>query len=427
MKKKLVISEEVLQRFWDIKKIGNLPLKTVTGQSISVRNFGLWNRLQGPDYSGVQLEIDELLFVGDVEFHWTTSDWEKHLHSRDEKYNKVILHVVWIHDQEVTTLDGNCIPILQLSDYFNEKDLQKMQHSVSSIFQSQIEERILKCEGNSIIQDDLRWKNTVEKQYEIVMFKRLKAKMDEITNLSKFYRNDWETLAFIYIGKYWVDNQNRLAVERLLQSVPISFVKRSPLKELLAYVWILGGFERIGTDLITSNQFDEQMKFLKNKFQIKSLDISWYYGKIRPQGWVQNRLIQYFVWLHGLDGQISDVLTDQTWRTQERFMMDSPYFSYLGSKLGLNVQQASKVIANAIIPLQLAYSQHKESHKIDFEIHLDCLRNLPAEDNRIVRKYSPFFGSANTAFHSQALTHQIHEFCREGRCSTCEIGKEICS
>jgi hypothetical protein len=302
-----------------------------------------------------------------------------------------------------------------------------MQHTVSSIFQSQIKERILKCEGNSIIQDDLRWRNTVEKQYKNVMLSRLNAKMDEISNLAKFYRNDWETLAFIYIGKYWVDNQNRLAVERLLQSVPISFVKRSPLKELLAYVWILGGFERIGSDLITSNQFDEQMKFLKNKFQIKSLDISWYYGKIRPQGWVQNRLIQYFVWLHGLDGQISDVLIDQTWCTQERFMMDSPHFSYLGSKLGLNVQQASKVIANAIIPLQLAYSKHRETSQIDFEIYLDCLRNLPAEDNRIVRNYSPFFGNADSAFHSQALTHQIHEFCRAGRCSTCEIGRGICS
>lgn len=427
MERKLVISEDVLQRFWDVNRIGNLFLKTINNQSIHIRNYGLWNRLQGPDYSSVQLEIDGLLFVGNVEFHWFTSDWEKHRHSADEKYNNVILHVVWTHDQEIATLNGNSIPTLQLSDYFNEKDLRKMQQLVSSILHPKVNEKGLKCDGNSIKNDELRWNSLVEKQFRQVVVNRIQSKILEIEQLAILNRNDWETLAFVYIGKYWVDNQNRMAVEQLLQAIPITFVKRSPLKELLAYVWVLGGFERKGSELIISDQFEEHMRFLKNKFQIESLNISWYYGKIRPQGWVQNRLIQYFVWLHGLDGQISDVLTDESWCTKQRFMLDSPYFSYLGSKLGLNEQQASKVIANAIMPLQLAYSMHRESGKINLENYLLYLKKLTPEDNRLVRSYSSFFGNSPSAFHSQALIHQVNEFCRPGRCSKCEIGNAICT
>jgi len=427
MERKLVISEDVFQRFWDVNKLGNLSLKTTKGQSISIRNYGLWNRLQGPDYSGVQLEIDGLFFAGNVEFHWCSSDWEKHGHASDEKYNNVVLHVVWTHDLEIATFNGNTIPTLQLSDYFHEKDLRKMQQLVSSILHPKVNEKGLKCDGNSIKNDELLWNALVEKQFRQVVVNRIQSKILEIEQLALLNRNDWETLAFVYIGKYWVDNQNRLAVERLLQAVPITFVKRSPLKELLAYVWVLGGFERKGSELIVSDQFDEQMRFLRNKFQIESLNISWYYGKIRPQGWVQNRLIQYFVWLHGLDGQISDVLTDESWCTKDRFMLDSPYFSYLGSKLGLNEQQASKVIANAIIPLQLAYSTHRESGKINLENYLLYLKKLTPEDNRLVRSYSSFFGNSPSAFHSQALIHQVNEFCRPGRCSKCEIGMAICT
>lgn len=427
MKRKLVISEDVLQRFWDVNRLGNLPLKTVSGHTIQIRKYGLWNRLQGPDFSGVQLQIDSLLFAGDVEFHWCTSDWEKHGHSADEKYNNVILHVVWTHDNEITTINGNTIPVLQLSDYFYEKDLQKMQQSVSSVLHPQIHEKILKCEGNSIIKDEVRWTSVVEEQFRNVVSNRIQSKILEVEQMSKNFRNDWETLAFVYIGKYWVDNQNRMAAERLLHSIPITFVKRSPLKELLAYAWILGGFERKGSELIVSEQFEDQMKFLRNKFQIESLDISWYFGKIRPHGWVQNRLIQYFVWLHGLDGQLSDVLVDRSWCSIERFMIDSPHFSYLGSRLGLNEQHASKVIANAIIPLQLAYSKHREIGSVDMKQYLSFLKELPPEDNRLVRSYSSYFRPVNSAFDSQAIIHQVNDFCRNGICSKCKIGVAICT
>lgn len=58
------------------------------------------------------------LCVGDVEFHSRASDWFTHLHHRDARYNKVILHMVLILDNAGPTLreDGQVVPTCSLYD-----------------------------------------------------------------------------------------------------------------------------------------------------------------------------------------------------------------------------------------------------------------------------------------------------------------------
>ncbi len=425
MKKKLIIREEILQQCWSAKMLGIPALKTVSNQELKILDFGVWNRLQGPDFSGVKIEFDHLLLAGDVEFHWTTSDWNKHLHHTDKKYNNVILHVVWIHDSEVCNSEGNAIPVLQLSDYFLEKDLQKLQNKVSSVFHSGINEFVLKCSGNEATKQPELWKKLVHNQYEVALQQRLQSKLLEINQLAVELNQDWESIAFVYMGKYWVDNQNRLAAERLFKSIPLTFVKRSPLKELLAYSWVLGKFPLNGSEITSAKQFQEQMNFLSSKFGIKSLDISWYYGKIRPQGWIHNRIMQYFIWLHGLDGQISEVLVDRSMLSLNRFLVDSNHFLYMGSTMRLNEIQATKVIVNAIIPLQMAYMLHREVGELDYRGWIELMKLLPSESNRIIREYSLFFGDVSSAYDAQGMLNQVNNYCRKGLCSQCLIGNYV--
>lgn len=427
MIKKLAIKEDVFQRIWDVRLLGNKSLKTIENEPINILHYGGWNRLQGPDYSDVLLEIGLVKWSGDVEFHWCTSDWYKHQHQNDEKYNKVILHVVWEHDDETFNQLGEKVPILKLSDYFNKNDLYKLQNSVSSGFSPMLHSERLKCSDFKMKLPDRIWSETVNRQWKQVVRHRYMLKTYELKQLAIDFRNDWEKLAFVYMGKYWVDNQNRSSAEILLKHIPIAFIKRSPLKELLAFAWVLGEFPQKGAEVVESDTFKQQMEFIQNKFEIKPLGISWYYGKIRPAGWVQNRIIQYLVWLHSLDGQLSEVLINPDFLKLNRVLVDSPHFQYMGSKFSLNVQHATKVIINAIIPLQLAYKEHRDLNQDYFDQVFDLLESMPAENNRIIREFAAFFGEPRNAFESQAMVHQVNEFCKKSKCSSCEIGRLICA
>jgi hypothetical protein len=70
----------------------------------------------GPDYQDVLLvRQGETLVSGDVEFHVRSSDWYGHRHHLDPRYDRVILHVVWIDDALATsTSSGREVPVLEV-------------------------------------------------------------------------------------------------------------------------------------------------------------------------------------------------------------------------------------------------------------------------------------------------------------------------
>ena len=56
--------------------------------------------------------------TGDVEFHIRTSDWVRHQHHLDPRYNHVILHVVLVYDDPLPTRlqNGGFVPVCSLRD-----------------------------------------------------------------------------------------------------------------------------------------------------------------------------------------------------------------------------------------------------------------------------------------------------------------------
>lgn len=71
----------------------------------------------GPDYQDAILAArGRELQRGDIEFHVRASDWYRHGHHLERRFNSVILHVVW-EDDSVETMreDGFVVPILALN------------------------------------------------------------------------------------------------------------------------------------------------------------------------------------------------------------------------------------------------------------------------------------------------------------------------
>ena len=111
------MKEEVLQYIWK-HRLYKEPLVTTDGDSVEIINPGMHNQSAGPDFFNATVRIDRLTWVGNVELHVKSSDWMRHNHDADGRYDNVILHVVAEADEAILRKNGERIPtvVLRISD-----------------------------------------------------------------------------------------------------------------------------------------------------------------------------------------------------------------------------------------------------------------------------------------------------------------------
>ena len=91
--------------------------ETTDGARIDVIFHGHWSHGFGPDFVDAMIESANAgLQNGAVEIHTKSSDWYRHGHHLDPRYNTVVLHVVSIVDvAETRRADGKLIPTAVLN------------------------------------------------------------------------------------------------------------------------------------------------------------------------------------------------------------------------------------------------------------------------------------------------------------------------
>jgi len=91
-------------------------LTTTAGQPVAVVFGGHWSHGFGPDFGDAMLSFDDSgLRTGDVEIHVNSSDWVRHGHHLDARYNGVILHIVArVDGSEARREDGGIVPTVIL-------------------------------------------------------------------------------------------------------------------------------------------------------------------------------------------------------------------------------------------------------------------------------------------------------------------------
>ncbi len=120
------IHERFLHFIWKNQYLDLTELKSLDGRRLEILDLGLPNRDAGPDFRDAKVRIGTTTYSGDVEIHQDLRDWQKHYHSDDPKYNRVILHVVlrW-HPRRALlappkTRSGRQIPTLVLEPFLTE-------------------------------------------------------------------------------------------------------------------------------------------------------------------------------------------------------------------------------------------------------------------------------------------------------------------
>ncbi|MBT8387618.1 MAG: DUF2851 family protein, partial [Ignavibacteria bacterium] len=129
------VHEKFLYEIWKEKKIVK-PLSTADSQSIEIIDPGMQNKeLAGPDFHNARIRIGNITYRGDVEIDTLHSDRRTHGHYIDNKYNKVILHVVLSKEKNknyVITKAGRKVQSICLADFLDKNIQDSLRDAISS-------------------------------------------------------------------------------------------------------------------------------------------------------------------------------------------------------------------------------------------------------------------------------------------------------
>ena len=115
-------SEAFLQWIWENLLFDFTDLKTTCGKSLNIIRQGVLNTTDGPDFTHAAIEVDNLIWHGDIEMHVTSNGWNAHDHQNDPNFNTVILHVVTDGSpQPVITQNGSTPYTLNLMPHLPKK------------------------------------------------------------------------------------------------------------------------------------------------------------------------------------------------------------------------------------------------------------------------------------------------------------------
>ena len=130
------MKEDFLHYIWQHQYFDKTDLATTVGEPVQVLRVGYYNTDAGPDFREAILRIGEVEWAGSVEVHLNASDWHRHQHQHDQKYDQVVLHVVWQADVPVLRTDGTLVPVLELQHKVDLRllhtyeQLQQAQHAI---------------------------------------------------------------------------------------------------------------------------------------------------------------------------------------------------------------------------------------------------------------------------------------------------------
>ena len=82
------------------------------------------------------------------------------------------------------------------------------------------------------------------------------------------------------------------------------------------------------------------------------------------------------------------------------------------------------LITNAVLPLLLLYAEQEAALPARSAV-FDLLQHLPAERDRVMRRFAALGSRPKNALMAQGYHALYRSFCTQGRCLSCAIGEHI--
>lgn len=258
MKNNGEIPEKYLAEIWREQKF-NKELTTLEGETISVIYVGDENLdLGGPDFKNARIKIGNVTYVGDIEIDNRHNDWRAHGHNLNKRFNRVILHAVFLHDPDhhaVYSQDGRRIPSFSIADFIDPCLIEQLKSK--EVIDQNDEHKTHKIHCNHLAQllsDSEKYEflfelglnrfkhksdKVIARLKELLYIDSLKIKEpviryevpEEYLNKSFTYaelnnRKVWEQLFYEGLFEALGYSQNKTIMRRLAEAVDINFIYR---------------------------------------------------------------------------------------------------------------------------------------------------------------------------------------------------------
>ncbi|UYZ64327.1 DUF2851 family protein [Hymenobacter weizhouensis] len=425
------MQEDFLHYVWQHQYFDKTDLQTEDGQPITVLRPGHRNPDAGPDFLNARLRLGEVEWNGAVEIHLRASDWHRHRHQHDPKYDQVILHVVHTADQPVQRTNATEIPALALAGRLAPELLAAYQR-----LREQPAEALLPC-APLLPQVPMLTRAMMTGR---TLLERVEQKAAVVAGLHQQLAHDWEATAYHALAAGFGFQKNNEPLARLARALPLALLRRHrhDARQLEALVFGQAGF--LEEDPATEHDLyvqglREEFAFLRHKYNLAGTALlrhDWNFLRLRPANFPTVRLAQLAALLHARPALFDALLTARDVRALEGFFA-APVSAYWrqhyqpgkpGRVPALGKSSVHLLIINVVVPLRAAYGRHLGNPEL-VEDAVSLLEQLPAEHNHLTDAYQAAGFEHRSAADSQGLLALHRGYCAPRRCVQCSIGSHI--
>ena len=294
--------EQLLHYVWKHKLFPLKPLLTAEGESIEIIDPGQANYNAGPDFFNAKIKIGGVVWVGNIEIHQQSSEWERHGHHLDSNYDSVILHVASEIDASVRRSDGETIPQLELHcpGYLSDNYRQLIEADRYPACY-----RLIPALPKLLLHS---WLSRLQTE-------RFEQKTDKIMQLLERHRKDWEHVFFIILARNFGFGTNSDAFEFWAETIPLQAVNkhRDSLFQIEAFFFGQAGLlQEVPADEYTDKLMKEYT-YLSHKFGLRpSANSRWKLLRMRPDNFPHVRIAQLASFYYRSQGLLSALMEAQS-------------------------------------------------------------------------------------------------------------------
>lgn len=419
------MNERLLQFIWQHQHYNKHQLQLVSGENIKIIHPGFLNHHQGPDFSAARIQLDNTIWVGNIELHIRASEWYKHQHDSDLNYTGVILHVVW--DADIVVLDqfGQAIPTLVLDGRVKGALLDRYEQMM------EMSSRVA-CHHFLPAVNELTWYAWKER----IAIERMERKSLIINNFLTETDNHWDEVFWRQLTMGFGSKTNACFFEQLARSIPYTIIQRhrNSVEELEALLFGQAHLLLKKRKDAYPQQLFRTYLHLQRKYHLVPPAGQPAFLRMRPASFPTLRLSQLAAFIHQHEGifsklrdsvttdnlmQLFHVKASQYWTSHYRFdESTTPSLKWLGQQMTLHL------LINVAIPMVFSYGQAMEQ-QVYKDRALQWLYTLEPEQNRITRYWQTAGIHNRCALDSQSLIELNTQYCVNKRCLDCAIGNKL--
>lgn len=414
------MNEMLLHYFWRNKFLVSRKLRTTDNRELTIVHTGFPHQDEGPDFKQAVIRIDKITWVGDVEIHIRTSDWLRHGHQTEEKYQSVILHVVYQNDM---TLNPD-FPTLELKNYISSEMIAEYE-------KLSLCPEPLPCRRSLSQVSSLHYASWLSR----LAVMRMERKQSEVFQVLHECHDSWQEAVFRCFVVNFGFRTNAPAFELLSKHLSYKHLLKHKDSRLQVYSLVFGQAGMLEEELPEDSYYQKlqmEYQYLRYKYGLLAVPAKvWNLLRLRPRNFPCLRLAQLSECLYRIPDIIEQILSGKTmlplqsisefepheyWKNHLHFGRSSPEHSGVIGRKTLDL-----LLINTVIPVRLAYSVFRGETDLYVQA-MGLLEQIPFERNSITKLYAEVGFPADHALYSQAILELHSRFCSRKLCLKCDLG-----